>query len=113
MESTFTPHNERTGPQHRVYVIRVERLDEAITWDYYVGYTNLYLRERWQRYEQLTDTVSKFFRRGQVRAIGYEYDLMKGWGPYDAKEDGLQAEGDLARALRDAGYAVHSDRLDK
>ena len=68
MTSDFPAHHERTGPQHRVYVIEVERLDPAITWDYYVGSTGQYLRERWQRYEQLTAKVSKYFRRGaQVR----------------------------------------------
>lgn len=111
MTSEFPPFHERTGPQHRVYVIEVERIDESITWDLYVGSTNLYLRERWQRYEQVTDTVSKYFRRGQVRAVGYRYDLMKGWGPYETKEQALDAEGELALALEAAGWAVYSDRL--
>lgn len=111
MTSEFPAFHERTGPQHRVYVIEVERLDPSITWDLYVGSTNLYLRERWERYEQLTDTVSKYFRRGQVRALGYRYDLMKGWGPYDSKEECLVAEGALAAQLQRDGYAVYSDRL--
>ena len=111
MSNDFPPHHERTGPQHRVYVIEVERVDPAITWDFYVGSTGLYLRERWERYEQLTDKVSKYFRRGQVKALRYRYDLMKGWGPYDTHDECLQAEGDLAVALQLAGFSVYSDRL--
>ena len=111
MSTDFLPYRERTGPQHRVYVIRVERVDETVTWDYYVGYTNLYLRERWDRYQDLTGSVSTSFRRGQVRAVEYAYDLMDGWGPYETREQGLQAEGDLARTLHRAGYAVYSDRM--
>lgn len=111
MSNNFLPFEERTGPQHRVYVIEVERIDPAIRWDLYVGSTNLYLRERWQRYEQLTSTVSKYFRRGQVRAVRYRYDLIAGWGPYDTHEQALEAEGRLAASLERSGHAVHSDRL--
>lgn len=111
MGTDFLPYRERTGPQHRVYVIKVESLDEAIPWDNYVGYTTLYLRERWQRYQDLNGKVSKYFRKRQVRARHFEYDLMNGWGPYETKEEGLQAEGELARHLLAAGYAVYSDQL--
>ena len=111
MTSPFPPFHERKGPQHRVYVVAVERVDPAITWDLYVGSTNLYLRERWQRYENLTDKVSQYFRHGKVRAIGYRYDLMDGWGPYETREEALEKEGALATSLQRDGYSVYSDRL--
>ena len=107
---TFPPHNERKGPQHRVYVIEVEAIDKSISWTLYVGYTNLYLRERWERYESLSDRVSKFFRKGQVVALAYRFDLMDGWGPYDTKAEGLWAEGELALTLTRAGHNVYSDQ---
>lgn len=107
----FPPHHERKGPQHRVYVIEVEPLDPSITWTLYVGYTNLYLRERWKRYEDLSDSVSRYFRNGHVRALRYRYDLAEGWGPYEDKDTALEAEGDLALALCEAGYGAYSDQL--
>lgn len=108
---TFIPFNERKGPQHRVYVIEVKVVDESIPWNFYVGYTNLYLLERWKRYEDLSGSVSKYFRKGQVVALKFRYDLMKGWGPYHTKDEGYQAEGELARSLSSAGFKVYSDKL--
>jgi hypothetical protein len=108
---TFPPHSKREGPQHRVYVIEVEVVEESIPWNLYVGYTNLYLRERWERYEDLSDSVSKYFRKGHVVALKFRYDLMKGWGPYDTQEDGMWAEGELALTLMKAGHKVYSDQL--
>ena len=108
---TFPPHGKRKGPQHRVYVIEVEVVDESIPWNLYVGYTNLYLRERWKKYEELSDTVSKYFRKDRVVALKFRYDLMKDWGPYDTKEEGIWAEGELALTLLKAGQKVYSDQL--
>jgi len=108
---TFPPHGKRKGPQHRVYVIEVEVVDESIPWNFYVGYTNLYLRERWERYEALSDSVAKYFRKGDVIALKFRYDLMKGWGPYKTKDEGLWAEGELALKLLKAGHKVYSDQL--
>jgi hypothetical protein len=107
----FPPHHGRTGPQHRVYVIEVEVVDPQIAWTLYVGYTNLYLRERWIRYEQRADSVSRYFRDGRVIPVRYRYDLTKGWGPYATRDEGVRAEGDLALALEQAGFAVYSDQL--
>jgi len=108
---TFPLHSKRKGPQHRVYVIEVEVVDESIPWNLYVGYTNLYLRERWKKYEDLSDSVSKYFRKGRVVALKFRYDLMKGWGPYETNEEGIWAEGELALTLLKAGHKVYSDQL--
>jgi hypothetical protein len=108
---TFPPHSKRDGPQHRVYVIEVDVVDESIAWNLYVGYTNLYLRERWEKYENLSASVSKYFRRGQVVALKFRYDLTKGWGPYKTKDEGLWAEGELALKLLKGGHKVYSDQL--
>jgi len=107
----FPPHNERNGPQHRVYVIEVEVVDESILWNLYVGYTSLYLQERWERYEALAESVSKYFRKGQVVALKFRYDLMKDWGPYATRDEGILAEGELALTLSKAGHNVYSDQL--
>ena len=109
--NTFPPHKERDGPQHRVYVIEVEVVDESIPWNFYVGYTNLHLQERWERYEALANSVSKYFRKGQVVALKFRYDLMKDWGPYATRDEGIWAEGELALMLSKAGYNVYSDQL--
>jgi len=108
---TFPPHSKRKGPQHRVYVIEVEVVGESIPWNLYVGYTNLYLQERWERYQTLSGTVSRYFRRGQVVAKEFRFDLMKGWGPYDTRDEGIWAEGELALTLSKAGHKVYSDQL--
>ncbi len=107
---TFPPHCKRKGPQHRVYVIEVEVVAESIPWNLYVGYTNLYVLERWERYEALSDSVAKYFRKGDVVALEFRYDLMKGWGPYKTNK-GLWAEGELALKLLKAGHKVYSDQL--
>ena len=99
------------GPQHRVYVIEVKHLQPGIDWDYYVGYTNNFLKVRWEKYEQLADSVAKVFRDRKVKALEYRYDLMKGWGPYATKELGEIAEGDLALYLEDRGYRTYSNEL--
>ncbi len=114
MDSTqlpeFPPHSERKGPQHRVYVVEVERLSTTVPFDLYVGSTHLYLRERWERYERL-HKVSWYFRYGHAKALHYRYDLMDGWGPYMTEAEALSAEGELAYSLQQAGYDVYSDRL--
>ena len=100
-------------PQHRVYVIEVERLDPTVDWDYYVGYTNNFFKVRWEKYVDLVpNSVSGYFRHGKVKALGYRYDLMKGWGPYETKQAGELAEGDLALYLEDLGYRTYTDKLD-
>lgn len=109
--TTFPPFNQREGPQHRVYVIEVEVMDKSIPWNLYVGYTNLYLRERWKKYEELSASVSKYFRSGKVVAREFRYDLMKGWGPYNTKEEGIWAEGELAFTLSREGFKVYSEQL--
>ena len=84
-------------------MIEVEIVHKSIPWNLYVGYTNLYLRERWKRYEELSPSVSKFFRSGKVIALEFRYDLTKGWGPYDTKEEGIWAEGALVLTLSRGG----------
>ena len=106
----FTPHADRTGPQFRVYVIEVQRLTPDATFDFYVGSTGNYLRERWANYEQ-NKKVSKHFRNGHVQALDYRYDLMQGWGPYMTRDEAEKAEGELAYSLKQQGLQVYSDRL--
>ena len=86
-------------------------MDKSIPWNLYVGYTNLYLRERWKKYEELSASVSKYFRSGKVVAREFRYDLMKGWGPYNTKEEGIWAEGELAFTLSREGFKVYSEQL--
>ncbi len=99
------------GPQHRVYVIEVKVIDPKISWTLYVGYTNLYLRERWQRYIEMLDKIFKYFRTHRVEATHFRYDLMDRWGPYETREEAIMAEGDLPLALQKLGHAVYSDQL--
>jgi hypothetical protein len=84
---------------------------KSIPWNLYVGYTNLYLRERWKRYEELSPSVSKFFRSGKVIALEFRYDLTKGLGPYDTKEEGIWAEGALALTLSRGEHEIYSEQL--
>ena len=99
--------------EFNVYAIEVKVIDSKVDWNFYVGYTERTLDQRWLTYTELGRSVSKFFRNDRVHALAYRKDLMKGWGPYDTKDEALIAEGDFALHLKDRGYRVYSDMLKK
>ena len=69
----------------------------------YVGETERTVLERLGAHLTNKLTGSRKVRK-HFRAI--RFDLFEGWGPYETESDALRAEGDLARSLREAGFAV-------
>ena len=102
---------------YSIYVVEVERLTDKCHFDLYVGSTGKSLGARWADYLNCrTDfddnpSVSSYFRDGHARPLTFRHDLSDRWGPYRTRNQAEWAEGELAYALQQEGFAVYSDRL--
>ena len=99
-------------PTKSVYIIEVENLDRKNNWDYYVGYTGKNVEERYK--EHLIGYKSwREFKAGRSRPKGLAFDLMAEFPKFYTVSAAKEAEGLVARALRDSEYEVYSDMIDQ
>jgi hypothetical protein len=99
-------------PTRSVYIIEVENLVPESVWHYYVGMTGKSIEERFQEHIDKYLTWGKF-KDGSCRPLRLDYSLCTSYPKFHTEEAAKYAEGVVARALREAGYEVYSDQIDK
>lgn len=99
-------------PTKSVYIIEVENLVEGSHWDYYVGMTGNSIEQRFQDHADGHKAWKKF-DKGICKPVRLDYSLCSVFPKFHTEEAAKRAEGEVARALRDLGYEVYSDMIDK
>lgn len=105
-------YNRKYEPTRSVYIIEVENLMEGSRWDYYVGMTGKSIEERFQEHVDCYKTWTEF-KNGICRPVRLDYSLCSLFPKFHTEEAAKHAEGVVARELRDLGYEVYSDMIDK
>jgi hypothetical protein len=124
MDSTTKLHNELVKiseldsfgrsyePTRSVYVIEVENLVSGSDWDYYIGMTGKSVEARFQEHLSGYKTWKRF-NDGSCKPLRLDYSLFGVFPKFHTQEAAKHAEGVVARALKNAGYNVYSDMIDK
>lgn len=99
-------------PTRSVYIIEVENLIEGSNWDYYVGMTGNSIEQRFQEHIDGYNTWRNF-KKGICKPVRLEYSLCSFFPKFHTQEAAKLAEGEVARFLRELGYEVYSDMIDK
>ncbi len=104
---------KKSDPRYSIYVIEVEKLDQNLKYDFYVGSTGNPVRYRFAQHVPDHKFAARIFRNSRARAKCLRWDLMLELPMFHSKEAAENAEGLLAKALHKAGWVVNSDRLEK
>ena len=99
-------------PTRSVYIIEVENLVSESNWDYYVGMTGKSIEQRFKEHVEGYNAWKKF-DKGFCKPVRLDYALCSTFPKFHTEAAAKQAEGEVARALRESGYEVYSDMLDK
>lgn len=99
-------------PTRSVYIIEVENLVEDSNWDYYVGMTGNSIEQRFQEHVDGYKAWKKF-DKGFCRPLRLDYSICSVFPKFHTQAAAESAEGEVARALRNLGYVVYSDKIDK
>lgn len=99
-------------PTRSVYIIEVENLVEGSDWDYYVGMTGNSIEQRFQEHVDGYKAWKKF-DKGFCRPLRLDYSICSVFPKFHTEGAAKRAEGEVARTLRDLGYEVYSDMINK
>jgi len=103
----------KSKPTYSVYVIEIEKIDPTLKFEFYVGSTSKSIQYRFAQHVPGHDLASKIFKRSRGRAKQVRWDLTLDFPKFHSRAAAEIAEGLLARAIKEAGWTVSSDRLEK
>ncbi len=96
-----------------VYIIEIQKIDQSLNYDFYVGSTGNPVRHRFAQHVPEHKFAARIFRNSRARAKCLRWDMMLELPKFHTKDAAEKAEGLVAKALYKAGWEVNSDRLEK
>ena len=96
---------------YSIYVIEIEKVNPAIDYDFYVGYTGNPIRYRFSQHIPNHKFAARIFRKSYAKALHIRWDLISEYPKFHTKRSAELAEGLVANAIHHAGWKVYSDRL--
>ena len=109
--ATEDSYGRNYEPTRSVYIIEVENLVAECKWDYYVGMTGKSIEQRFKEHVEGYHAWKKF-DKGYCKPVRLDYALCSTFPKFHTEAAAKQAEGEVARALRESGYEVYSDMLE-
>ena len=103
----------KSKPTYSVYVIEIEKIDPTLKFEFYVGSTSNSIQYRLAQHVPGNKLASKIFRHSRGKAKQVRWDLTLDFPKFHTRGAAEKAEGLLARAIKEAGWTVSSDRLEK